>query len=76
MDEPPYLVIAAELRRQIEAGELQPGDRVPSTRSLVRDFGVAMATATKALKALQDERLVHASPGIGTVVGPQPKPTH
>ena len=69
----PYQVIAAELRRRIEAGELRPGDRVPSTRALVRDFGVAMATATKALQALQQERLVHASPGVGTVVGPPPR---
>ncbi|WP_329481780.1 GntR family transcriptional regulator [Kribbella sp. NBC_01484] len=69
----PYQVIAAELRRRIESGELRPGDRVPSTRALVRDFGVAMATATKALQALQQERLVHASPGVGTVVGPPPR---
>jgi AcrR family transcriptional regulator len=69
----PYQVIAAELRRRIEAGELKPGDRVPSTRALVRDYGVAMATATKALQALQQERLVHASPGVGTVVGPPPR---
>ncbi len=75
MDEPPYLVIAAELRRRIETGELRAGERVPSTRSLVRDFGVAMATATKALRALQDERLVHASPGVGTIVGPPPRTT-
>ncbi|WUJ72541.1 GntR family transcriptional regulator [Kribbella soli] len=68
-----YEVIAAELRRRIRAGELKPGDRVPSTRALVRDFGVAMATATKALQALQAERLVHASPGVGTVVGPPPR---
>ncbi|TQJ17698.1 GntR family transcriptional regulator [Kribbella jejuensis] len=73
MSEAPYQVIAAELRRRIEVGELLPGDRVPSTRALVRDFGVAMATATKALQALQAERLVHASPGIGTVVGPPPR---
>ncbi|GAA1667678.1 GntR family transcriptional regulator [Kribbella yunnanensis] len=73
MSESPYQVIAAELRRRIETGELQPGERVPSTRSLVRDFGVAMATATKALRALQDERLVHASPGVGTIVGPPPR---
>ena len=32
-----------------------------------------MATATKALQALQQERLVHASPGVGTVVGPPPR---
>jgi DNA-binding transcriptional regulator YhcF (GntR family) len=73
MGEAPYQVIAGELRRRIAAGELKPGDRVPSTRALVRDFGVAMATATKALQALQQERLVHASPGVGTVVGPPPR---
>ncbi|WP_432881536.1 GntR family transcriptional regulator [Kribbella sp. CA-245084] len=68
-----YEMIAAELRRRIQAGELKPGDRVPSTRALVRDFGVAMATATKALQTLQAERLVHPSPGVGTVVGPPPR---
>jgi DNA-binding transcriptional regulator YhcF (GntR family) len=73
VDEAPYLVIAGEIRRRISAGELKPGDRVPSTRALVRDFGVAMATATKALQVLQQERLVHASPGVGTVVGPPPR---
>ena len=73
MGEAPYQVIAAELRRRIEAGELRPGERVPSTRALVRDFGVAMATATKALQVLQADRLVHASPGVGTVVGPPPR---
>ena len=73
MGEAPYQLIAAEIRRRIEAGELRPGDRVPSTRALVRDFGVAMATATKALQVLQHKRLVHASPGVGTVVGPPPR---
>ena len=32
----PYLQIAAEIRRRIQTGELRPGDRVPSTRGLVR----------------------------------------
>ncbi len=69
MAEAPYRVIAAELRRRIEAGELGPRDRVPSTRALVREFGVAMATATKALQVLQQQDLVEALPGVGTVVG-------
>ncbi|RZT20267.1 TetR family transcriptional regulator [Kribbella sp. VKM Ac-2569] len=73
MGEAPYQAIAAELRRRIEAGELLPGDRVPSTRALVRDFGVAMATATKALQVLQADQLVHPAPGVGTVVGPPPR---
>jgi AcrR family transcriptional regulator len=64
----PYLRIAADLRRRISAGELRPGDRVPSTRALVREFGVAMATAAKALSALGEQGWVHAVPGSGTLV--------
>jgi DNA-binding transcriptional regulator YhcF (GntR family) len=66
--EPPYLRIAAALRSRIESGALRPGDRVPSTRQVVRDFGVAMATAGRALAVLRDEGLVVTRPGSGTVV--------
>ncbi|MFF0472900.1 TetR/AcrR family transcriptional regulator C-terminal domain-containing protein [Streptomyces sp. NPDC004284] len=66
--EPPYLAIAAEIRRRIHARELAPGDRVPSTRAITREWGVAMATATKALAALRQEGLVRVEPGVGTVV--------
>ncbi|WP_329462930.1 TetR/AcrR family transcriptional regulator C-terminal domain-containing protein [Streptomyces sp. NBC_01431] len=66
--EPPYLAIAAGIRHRIASGELAPGDRVPSTRAIVRESGVAMATATKALAALAREGLVRAVPGVGTVV--------
>jgi DNA-binding transcriptional MocR family regulator len=71
--------IVAELRHRIETGELAPGDRVPSTREIVRRWGVAMATATKVLTQLRHEGLVRAVPGVGTVVatgaGPAPRPT-
>ncbi|MEU9040075.1 TetR/AcrR family transcriptional regulator C-terminal domain-containing protein [Kitasatospora sp. NPDC048343] len=60
--------IAAELRRRIVAGELAPGARVPSTRRITREWGVAMATATKVLSRLREEGLVRAVPGVGTVV--------
>ncbi|MGW1635481.1 GntR family transcriptional regulator [Streptomyces lavendulae] len=67
-EEAPYARIAAELRRRIESGELRPGDRVPSTRAITQRWGVAMATASKALAALGQEGLVRAVPGVGTVV--------
>ena len=67
-DELPSQRIAAALREKITAGELRPGDRVPSTRQLVRDWGVAMATASRALALLQDEGLVVSRTGSGTVV--------
>jgi AcrR family transcriptional regulator len=68
MAEPPYARIAAELRGQIERGELKAGQRVPSTREITGRWGVAMATATKVLATLRQDGLVHPVPGVGTVV--------
>ena len=73
--DPPYLRIVTEIRRRIAAGELRAGDRVPSTRQIAREWGVAIATATKALTTLGQEGLVQAVPRVGTVVAaPQPRP--
>jgi DNA-binding transcriptional regulator YhcF (GntR family) len=69
---PPYLRIADEIRRRIEAGELVPGDPVPSTRRITDEWGVAMATAAKALRALVEQGLVEAIPRVGTVVKGRP----
>ncbi|WP_331743347.1 TetR/AcrR family transcriptional regulator C-terminal domain-containing protein [Kitasatospora sp. NBC_01300] len=66
--DPPYLRIVAAIRRRIAHGELAPGDRVPSTRQIATEWGVALATATKALTTLRLEGLVEARPRIGTVV--------
>jgi DNA-binding transcriptional regulator YhcF (GntR family) len=63
-----YEQIVADIRRRIEAGELRAGDRVPSARQITREWGVAIATATKALAALRQQDLVRAVPGVGTVV--------
>jgi len=63
-----YQQIVAELRRRIETGELAPGARVPSTRAIVDEWGVAMATATKVLTELRHQGLVRAVRGVGTVV--------
>ncbi|MGZ9932199.1 TetR/AcrR family transcriptional regulator C-terminal domain-containing protein [Streptomyces sp. NC-S4] len=73
--DPPYLRIVAAIRRRIADGELAPGDRVPSTRQIAAHWGVALATATKALTTLRLEGLVEARPRIGTVVaGNTPAP--
>lgn len=65
---PPYLRIAAEIRRRVEQGELAPGERVPSTRGIAKEWGVALATATKALTHLRLEGIVETKPRAGTVV--------
>jgi DNA-binding transcriptional regulator YhcF (GntR family) len=74
----PYRRIAAEIGGRIAAGELRPGDTVPSTRAITRQWGVAMATATKAIATLRDAGLVETKSGAGTVVrsaGALPKRT-
>jgi DNA-binding transcriptional regulator YhcF (GntR family) len=71
----PYLAIVADIRDQIASGRLRPGDRVPSTRQLTREWGVAIATATRALSTLQSEGLVRSVVGVGTVVADRPQAT-
>ena len=67
---PPYRRIADAVRERIARGELRVGDRVPSARQITREWGVAIATATKALAVLRDEGLTLPRPGVGTVVAP------
>jgi DNA-binding GntR family transcriptional regulator len=68
---PPYLQIAAELRDRVRTGDLEPGQTVPSVRSIVRDYGVAMATAQRALGALRAEGYIRTERGVGNVVTSQ-----
>ena len=63
-----YRRIAAEIAARITSGELAPGAKVPSTRQITAEYGVAMATATKVITALREQGLVRATPGHGTVV--------
>jgi DNA-binding transcriptional regulator YhcF (GntR family) len=73
--DPPYVRIAAELHRRIATGELSPGARLPSARQITQEWGVAIATATKALATLRRAGLVRPVPGVGTVVAERAVPT-
>ena len=55
---PMYIIIAEELRRRIEARELNPGDKLPSERELVEEFGVARMTVRHSLDLLQAEGII------------------
>lgn len=68
MEEPPYRRIAADLADRIASGEFAPGARIPSTRQLMAEYGVAMATATKILATLRERGVVEPVRGVGTVV--------
>jgi AcrR family transcriptional regulator len=67
-ERPLYLRIADEIAADIKSGRLAAGQPAPSTRRIVRDWNVAMATATKVIGALRAAGLVETNPGSGTVV--------
>ena len=60
--------IATALQKQIARGELRPGDRLPSERSLCAAFGVGRTTIREALKSLAVRGVVGRR-GRGAVVG-------
>ncbi|MFT3696510.1 MAG: TetR/AcrR family transcriptional regulator C-terminal domain-containing protein [Kofleriaceae bacterium] len=60
--------VLADLRDRIRSGKIQPGQLVPSARQIVKEWDVAIATATKVLAQLRKDGLVRVEPGIGTVV--------
>ncbi|MFE6086391.1 GntR family transcriptional regulator [Streptomyces virginiae] len=65
---PPYLQVAAELRRRIVAGELKHGDALPSVRDLAAAYSISTATAQKVHRTLKDEGLAEARQGAATTV--------
>jgi DNA-binding GntR family transcriptional regulator len=65
---PPYLRVYAELKRRIEAGDLGPGEQVPSATQLAEEFSVSRSTARRALALLKEQGYTDASPGWGTFV--------
>lgn len=69
---PLYVQIERDLRDQIEAEELKPGNRVPSEIELAKDFGVSRMTARKAIDRLVMSGLLFRRQGKGTFVSTQP----
>lgn len=67
-DRAKYLVIAAELRADIESGRYAEGDRLPSEKDLAQRHGVAAGTARRALDHLQREQLAAGRAGAGVFV--------
>ncbi|MCA9099675.1 MAG: GntR family transcriptional regulator [Planctomycetales bacterium] len=82
LDSPLPLVeqITAGVRAAIAAGELAPGDPLPTVRQLAADLGVNLNTVSRAYRELERTGLVATHRGRGTTVAaatftpPTPKP--
>jgi GntR family transcriptional repressor for pyruvate dehydrogenase complex len=58
--------LAAELRRRIADGVIQPGAKLPSENALISEFGVSRTVVRSALTRLQAEGLVETERGRGS----------
>ena len=60
--------VASQLRSQIQDGDLEPGQRLPSVRQLSKDMGVSPNTITAALGILETQRLIKRDQRRGVFV--------
>lgn len=58
----------------IREGRLRPGTRLPSTRSLAQELGLARGTVSEAYAQLVAQGYLTARQGSGTVVAPHAGP--
>lgn len=65
---PPFQRIAAKLAERIRAGELRPDLPIPSETTLMQQYGVAKATARRAVALLREQGWVFTVPMRGTYV--------
>lgn len=68
MAEPMYRMIAQELMEEIQAGDLRPGDQIPTELELRDKHNASRNTIRDAVKWLVNRGLVETRPGQGTFV--------
>jgi DNA-binding GntR family transcriptional regulator len=65
---PKYKQIYNHLLKEISAGKLKSGDKMPSEKELCDMFGVSRITSKKALEMLIENRLISRQRGKGSFV--------
>ena len=65
--------VAAEIRRAINDGEANPGERIPRARDLATVLGVNTNTVLRALRVLRDEGLIEIGRGRAITVTGTPE---
>lgn len=71
MEEPMYIRIHNQIKRDIENHVYKVGDRIPAERQLAVKFGVSRMTLRQAIQTLEEEGILERRLGSGTYVASQ-----
>ncbi len=71
--EPMYRQIESQLRDFILGGQLPPGTKLPSVRTLAKDLSCSVITTRRAYQDLEGEGFIRTRQGMGTVVAQIPE---
>ena len=70
--EPASAQVRAQLARQVAAGDLPAGTRLPTVRALAQELGLAANTVAKAYRSLESDGVVVTEGRRGTFVAHTP----
>lgn len=66
--QPAFLQVADHLRKRITSSEFKTGDKLPSTATIAKEWGIDSQTAHRAVRLLVDEGLVRTEWRKGSYV--------
>ena len=70
---PIYAQIVEQIKAQIAAGQLTPGDQLPTIRQLATDLRINFNTVVRAYLELESDGLISTQRGRGTFVADSPE---
>ena len=70
-NQPIYDQIYSQIKAQIIAGKLSPGEALPSIRALAKDLRISVITTKRAYEELERDGFLETVPGKGCFVAPQ-----
>ncbi len=76
INEPLFQQLERQLRHAVWQGMLKAGERLPSTRALAKELGIARNTVVKAYEQLELEGFITTFQGSGTKVAEQFPPAY
>ena len=71
---PIYTQIVNQVQAQVAGGVLQPGDQLPTVRSLAEELRVNFNTVARAYRILDEARIISTQQGRGTYITDIPAP--